>query len=142
MTNFSINFVRPWLLLLLIPVALMTLIPYFRMNKRYRCTRNRIVSMVVHCIVMVLSISVLAGTTIEYDLPNEESEVILVVDSSFSSDKVQKDRDDFVQAIIDSNNNMFKLGIVTFGFDQVYAVPLTNNRTPSFVAVNVAIKPL
>ena len=129
MTNFSINFVRPWLLLLLIPVALMTLIPYFRMNKRYRCTRNRIVSMVVHCIVMVLSISVLAGTTIEYDLPNEESEVILVVDSSFSSDKVQKDRDDFVQAIIDSNNNMFKLGIVTFGFDQVYAVPLTNNMS-------------
>ena len=129
MTNFSINFLRPWLLLLLIPAALMTLIPYFRMNKRYRGTRNRIVSMVVHCIVMVLSISVLAGTTIEYDIPNEESEVILVVDSSFSSDKVQDDRDEFVQAVINSNNSMFKLGIVTFGFDQVYAVPLTDNMS-------------
>ena len=127
MTNFSINFVRPWLLLLLIPVALMTLIPYFRMNKRYRCTRNRIVSMVVHCIVMVLSISVLAGTTFEYDIPNEESEVILLVDSSFSSDKVQENRDEFVQSVINSNNNIFKLGIVTFGFDQVYAVELTDD---------------
>ena len=126
MTNFSINFIRPWLLLLLIPAALMTLVPYFRMNKRYRGTRNRITSMILHGIVMLLSISVLAGTTIEYNVPNEESEVILVVDASFSSDKVQEKRDEFVQAIIDTNNSNFKLGIVTFGFDQVYAVELTD----------------
>ena len=129
MTNFSINFIRPLVLLLLIPAALMTLIPYFRMNKRYRGTRNRITSMILHGIVMVLSIAVLAGTTIEYNLPNEESEVILVVDASFSSDKVQDDRDEFVQAVINSNNSMFKLGIVTFGFDQVYAVELTDDMS-------------
>ncbi len=149
MTNFSINFTNPWLLLLLIPAGLLTLIPYFRLNKRYRCTRNRIVSIVLHLIIMVLSISVLAGMTFEYDIPNTENEVMLVVDTSFSSDKTENEKDDFIRSVIDNADNMFKLGIVTFGYDQVYAVELTNDtgtvyskyaqaQTPDNTATDIA----
>ena len=46
MTNFRIVFEHPWLLLLLIPAVVLTMLPYFRMNKRYRKTRNRISSIV------------------------------------------------------------------------------------------------
>ena len=141
MTNFSINFSNPWLLLLLIPALLLTLIPYFRLNKRYRGTRNRIVSMVLHLIIMVLAISLLAGASFEYDLPNDENEVILLVDSSFSGTDVESDKDEFIESVINSNNGMFKLGIVSFGFDQVYAVKLTSNMENVYSQYLSAPKP-
>ena len=97
MTNFSIKFSNPWLLLLLIPAFLLTFIPYFRMNKRYRGTRNRIVSMVLHLIIMTLAISLLAGITFEYDMPNDENEVILLVDASYSGSKLEDEKDSFIR---------------------------------------------
>lgn len=128
MSNFSVNFSNPWFLLLLIPALGLTLLPYFRMAKKYRRTRNRIVSIVLHLVIMTLSISVLAGITFEYDVPNTENEVLLLVDVSDSQSEasVQK-KDEFIQTVIDSSNSMFKIGIVTFGFDQVYAAELSNN---------------
>ncbi len=129
MTNFSINFTYPWLLLLLIPAALLTLIPYFRLNKRYRCTRNRIASMALHLIIMVLAVTLLAGISFEYDTPNSDNEVILLVDSSFSGEKSEQEKNEFIQDVIAQGDSMFKLGIVTFGFDQVYAAPLTTNMS-------------
>ena len=132
MTNFSINFSHPWLLLPLIPAVLWTLVPYFRMNKRYRGTRNRIASMILHTITMVLAISVLAGMTIEYDLPNEDNEVILLVDASFSNTESEMAKNDFLQSVIQSNSGEFQLGIVTFGFNQVYAVEQTNDMKRVF----------
>ena len=129
MTNFNINFSNPWLLLLLIPAVLLTLIPYLRMNKRYRRTRNRIASMTLHILIMVLSVTLLAGIRIDYDLPNEENEVILLVDASFSGENSQQEKNEFVEAVINNNRYGFKLGIVTFGYDQVYAVPLTHDMS-------------
>ena len=130
MQNLTINFSNPWFLLLLIPAVAFALFPYFRMNKRYRKTRNRITSIVLHLIVMFLSVSVLAGISIEYDTPNAENEVILLVDVSDSGDdQVTSDRNDFVKTVIDNCDSMFKLGVVTFGFDQVYAAPMSNDTT-------------
>ena len=129
MTNFSITFSKPWLLLLLVPAALLTLIPYFRLNKRYRCTRNRIVSMALHVIIMVLAVSLLAGLAIDYDLPNDKNEVILLVDASFSEEALTEEKNQFIKAVVDSNNSAFKLGIVTFGYDQVYAAELTKDMS-------------
>ena len=114
MTNFNINFSNPWLLLLLIPAVLLTLIPYLRMNKRYRRTRNRIASMTLHILIMVLSVTLLAGIRIDYDLPNEENEVILLVDASFSGENSQQEKNEFVEAVINNNRYGFKLGIVQF----------------------------
>ena len=59
MSNFRIEFSNPWLLLLLIPAVALALIPYFRIAKRYRRTRNRVISIVLHCLVMLLCISLL-----------------------------------------------------------------------------------
>lgn len=129
MSNFSVNFSNPWFLLLLIPAVGLTLLPYFRMAKKYRRTRNRIVSIALHLVIMILSISVLAGITFEYDVPNTENEVLLLVDVSDSEGEASaQQKDEFIQTVINSSNSMFKIGIVTFGFDQVYAAEL-NNKT-------------
>ena len=141
MSNFVIKFSNPWFLLLLIPAIGFALLPYFRMNKRYRKTRNRITSIILHITVMVLAISVLAGATFEYDTPNDENEVILLVDISDSSTTSSDDKDDFVKTIIDNTNSMFKLGVVTFGYDQVYAVELSNNTENMYEQYLNAEKP-
>ena len=133
MVNFSINFSNPWFLLLLIPAFLLGIIPYFRLNKRYRKTRNRITSIVLHLIIMTLSISVLAGITFKYDTPMSENEVILLVDTSDSGDKASIEaKNNFIKTVIDNNDSMFKLGIVTFGYNQVYASPLSNDMTGAY----------
>ena len=111
---------------MLIPAFGLTLLSYFKLNKRYRFTRNRIVSMVLHLVIMVLSIALLAGMTVEYFIPNPETEVILLVDSSYTMDENDRETDTFVNEVIKNCNSMYKLGIVKFGYDQVYAVELTN----------------
>lgn len=128
MTNFRINFENPWLLLLLIPALAMTLIPYFRIRKKYRATRNRITSMVLHTIIMTLCTLVLTGFNITYDIPNTKNEVILVVDTSYSGKENEQEKNAFVEAVLNSTDSTFKIGVVTFGYEQVYAVELTNDR--------------
>jgi len=127
MTNLRIIFSNPWWLLLLIPAVGLTLLTYFRMNKRYRRTRNHITSIVLHLVIMVLSISVLAGMIFAYNIPNNDNEIILLVDASYSTSDSDAEVDEFIQEVIASSDSMFKLGIVTFGYDQVYAAELTND---------------
>ena len=115
MTNFRINFERPWLLLLLVPAIVFSLWSYFKLGKRYRCTRNRVVSVTLHIVVMVLSILVFAGMTFSFYKPNTENEVILLVDASYSTSEDTGDKADaFVKEVIDNAHDSFKLGIVTF----------------------------
>ena len=127
MTNFAIKFSNPWFLLFLIPAIALTFIPYFRSAKKYRRTRNRIVSMAVHMVFMVLCITVLAGITFEYDVPNKENEVILLVDKSESGSLSDEAKDNFVYDVIKSAGENFKVGVVTFGYDQIYAAELSND---------------
>ena len=128
MTNLRFNFENPLLLLLLVPALAMTLIPYFRMNRKYRGTRNRITSMITHTIIMVLCTLVLSGFNVTYDVPNTKNEVLLLVDTSFSGKENEAQKNAFVEAVINSTDSKFKVGVVTFGYDQVYAVEMTNER--------------
>ena len=128
MGNFRINFTHPWLLLLLVAAVLLTMIPHLRIAKKYRRNRNRITSLVLHMIVLVLSILVLSGISFDYTQKNDKNEIILLVDVSDSSIKYEEERDEVVETILDFGKyDGYKIGIVTFGFDQEYAVPFTND---------------
>ena len=121
MQNFRINFTHPWLLLLLIPAIALTLLPYFRANKKYRKTRNRILSMVFHGLAITLAITLLAGITFSYEKPNLENELIILVDTSDSNEESADAKSDFVQSIISISDGKYRVGVVTFGHGQVLA---------------------
>lgn len=125
MYNFRITFDYPWLLLLLIPAAFFTFFFYFRSSKKYRRNRNRITSLVLHAVIMVLCVSVLSGIKFRYDVPNSENQIFLLVDMSDSGSEAADRRDEIVSDIIDESRDQFNIGVVTFGYDQVLASPLS-----------------
>ena len=142
MQNFPIYFSHPWLLLLIIPAIALTLIPYFFLSKKYRKTRNRIISIVLHCIIMVLAVSVLAGIQFRYKVPNGENEVLFLVDVSDTQESAADERDEFLKlAINDGRDGNYKMGVVTFGFDQVYAVPMTYDVSKVYETYSSALLP-
>ena len=73
MNHFAVVFSRPWWLLCFIPAIVLTLIPYFKLAKKYRRTRNRVISVILHLTVMSLSIFILSGITFRYAVPNEKN---------------------------------------------------------------------
>ncbi len=133
MSKINITFTNAWFLLLIIPAVALTLIPYFRLIKRYRRTRNRITSMVLHTIVMLLAIATLAGIGFSITKPNHENKLILLVDCSDTEATAAEERDSFIQTVLeDGRYNNFTMGIVTFGFDQVYAAEFSTDPEELF----------
>lgn len=142
MTNLTVTFSYPWLLLLIIPAVLLILIPYFLLNKKYRRTRNRITSIILHTVVMVSAITMLAGLKFNYTVSNTTNEIILLVDVSDTQSYSADERDDFVKDIIATGGyNDFNVGVVTFGFNQVYAVPMTKDTDTIYQTYINAEKP-
>lgn len=148
MPNFPIQFTHPWLLFLIVPLLGVAFFLFFRVKKKYRRTRNRVISLVLHCIASVLCVCVLSGIYIQYSIPNESNEIIFVVDVSDSEERADAEqdsarvRDDFLQTALTAGMyDGFKMGVVTFAFDQVYAVPLTTDIGGIFAAYSEAELP-
>ncbi len=133
MTNFRFNYTHPWLLLLLIPAVILTLVPYFRIAKKYRRTRNRVISIVLHLVAMVLAINLLAGLTFSYEIPNLDNEVILLVDVSASNEEERNNKDEFIQSVINVADGEYKVGVVKFGYDQKYVAELSTDTEEVFL---------
>lgn len=128
MYNFEIQFAYPWLLLIIIPAVILTLLPYLKLSKRHRRTRNRVTSVVLHICVMVFAILALSGMVFNYQIYNDQNSIILLVDVSDTTEEAAQKRDDFVDLVIrNSSFDNFNVGIVTFGYDQEYAVPLSRD---------------
>ena len=142
MSNLQITFERLWPLLILIPSFAVALIPYFRLSKKYRRTRNRIISLVLHLIITLMAVFLLSGMKIEYKVANENNEIILLVDVSDTEEQVAETRDEFVNTVLSQSRfDNYKVGVVTFGFDQKYAVPLTYDVKSIYPAYSAADTP-
>ncbi len=141
MSNFALGFVYPLTLLILIAAMGLSFFPYFRSPKKYRRNRNRITSLVLHVIVMFLAVIALSGMTFEYDVVNDKNELILLVDASFSNEENKDAADEFVETVLKESNDANKVGVVLFGYDQVYAVKLTNQTENSFNQYKKSVLP-
>lgn len=127
MKNFGIHFTYPWLLFLFLFGAAVTALLYFRLSKKYRKNRNRITSMVLHLVVLALAVLTLAGTFFTYEIPNKDNQIILLVDMSDTENSSAEERNNFVRTVLDMGQyDGYSIGIVTFGYDQVLAVEMTD----------------
>lgn len=127
MTNFRIVYNHPWLLLLVIPAVMLALIPHFLTERKYRRTRNRIISLVAFLVASILAINLLAGISFAYENPNENNELIILVDVSESGETERRQKDELLESIVNISNGDFNVGIVKFGYDQVYAAEMSSN---------------
>lgn len=132
MSDFSIGFANPWLLFLLIPALLLTLIPFLRLPKKFRRTRNRVISVVLHTLCVTLCVTLIAGISFSYTVPNRENELLIVVDASDSGSEQSDTRDDYIQSIVNVCGKNDKIGIVTFGLEPVYAAPLSYDAREAY----------
>ena len=65
------------------------------------------------------------------DFYSKKDELILLVDSSYSMGNTIKQVDSFIQNVIDANNGA-RIGIVTFGADQLEVAPLSSDTTDTY----------
>ncbi len=125
MTDFKINFsVSPWLLLLIIPLLGIIFGVYFSAKKRFRRSRNRIISLILHCMVSTLCVLIMSGIYFTYEYPNVENELVILVDASYSSTNYKDRVNDFVHEVLKENDNRSNVSIVTFGYDQKLVLPM------------------
>ncbi|MCH5155758.1 MAG: VWA domain-containing protein [Clostridiales bacterium] len=138
MSNFQVEFLNsPWWLLLLIPAFAFALIPHFMVAKKYRRNRNRITSLVLHLVIMTLCIFTLSGMYFSYDKTDTSNEVLILVDMSFSNEQYENDygkgeydsanKNRFIRSVIDASGSDYKIGVVTFGYNQVYAAKMSTD---------------
>ena len=127
MVHFRIHFSYPLLLLVFLLGLGLTALLYFRLSKKYRKNRNRVTSIVLHLIVFALAVLTMAGTLFTYEIPNKENQIIILVDASDTEEQASAARDEFVKTVLSRGQyDGFSIGIVTFGYDQVYAVEMTD----------------
>ncbi len=142
MRSLWLSFSNPWLLLLIIPAIALVLLPHFRLSKKYRRNRNRITTIVLQLIVMILSVTVLSGMTVHSEHNNTGNQVLLLVDMSDTEEQSAENRDSFVRAVLDAGkNDKFNVGIVTFGFDQRYVAEFSTDADKVFEEYMRADKP-
>ena len=125
MSDFRILFSNPWLLLLLIPALLIVFIPFFRIPAKFRGTRNRVISVSLHTLAVVLCTCLVAGISFSFNIPNRENELLIVVDASDSNEEQQDLKDTYIQDLVNMCGKNYRVGIITFGYDTVYAAPLS-----------------
>lgn len=129
MFHFQIQFAYEWsgwLLFLLIPALAVPFFFHFRVEKKFRRTRNRIISLVLYVAVAVFSVSALSGMIFTYQVENPENTILLLVDVSDTEEQSARQRDEFVHNLLENSKyDGYKVGVVTFGFTQQYAVPFT-----------------
>lgn len=125
MNNFNliamqIKFANPWWLLLLIPLIALSLLPYLRLPKAHRRTRNRVVSLALHLVIVVIGVSLLSGLTFHREEVLTTFDTVIVIDASDSNDGVKNRIDDYVENVLNEEDaSNFNIGIVTFGRDQI-----------------------
>ncbi len=139
MNNISFSVDNPWLFLLLIPAVILALFPYFRLKKKRRRTRNRIVSMILHIAIIFCCILCLGNIQI-HSKEQVSSEIILITDVSESMTENKAKVNNYLSQYVKNTSSSSKLGVLTFGYGDKYGkdanIKFTGLKRPGELNVN------
>lgn len=134
MSSINISFTNPWLLCLFIPFVLLTLRPYFTIPPKNRRMKNRVVSMGIHIVILLLLTLIIAGLNVQKQYVSEKSDIIILVDQSMSTDANQEDINALVQSVLDETPSDYRVGINIFANDTFRVVSFNQNNDDSYQA--------
>ncbi len=129
MSYSSIHFANPLFLLLLIPALGLGIYPFLRLPKNHRRKRNKVVPTILHLVITFIVVLILSGFVFQTNEVNLKSDIIILADLSSSNENNIEKMNIQIKKIVDSSDSKYKLGIVTFANDQVYASKLSNNAS-------------
>ncbi|MBQ9773743.1 MAG: VWA domain-containing protein [Clostridia bacterium] len=111
----NISFDKPYLLLVAIPLLLLILIPFFISIRRDNRSKSVIVSLILHILIVALVVPALAVPLVTTVVT--ETEVYIVADVSYSSNRNLDQIDEYIESVRDSLPENSKIGVVCFGKD-------------------------
>jgi len=124
-SSFSIYLVHPWLLLLLVPLAVLTLWPVLRLPKSRRFTRNRVISLCIHSLILVLLVALLGDMTVYKGRDNVNT--IILADLSASTEDSYEAIVTYAGELTANIGEKNKVGIVTYARDALYVSGLSKH---------------
>jgi Ca-activated chloride channel homolog len=127
-----IQFEQPLLLLLLIPVVLLTLWPFFRLKKQHRNNRYRITSLVLRMMALIVAVLIFSGMTFRSENLTVRDDIIILVDVSDSLRASRERINNQIESIIDESDGKYNIGIITFANGNIYNVRMTDNVDTMF----------
>ena len=110
------------MLLLAIPLAALTLIPFFIAKKRGRVRRRQVVSLIIRSVAFLLALMVLSGFSAGRNSDTES--VIILADLSDSTRGVQEKIAAAVRTAGSYAGRKTRVGLITFGHNSYYEIPL------------------
>ena len=134
MNNFEIIFSRPWLLLLMIPVAAIILLPFLRLPRQRRKLWKKYVPVILHMVICTLLVLCLAGLTFVTNT-NKQS-VMILMDLSDSTAKSHGQIVTYangIKEVLDED-----CGIIAFAGDCVYEVKLKGRNSTATLTQVIA----
>ncbi len=118
----NISFDNPLWLLLLIPLFIGVLVPFFIAIRKDNKSKSVIASLVIHLLIALLVGAAAAGTVITTVIT--ETHVYVVADLSYSAERSLDEVDEMIAEIKASLPENGKMGVICFGKDYVLHTPL------------------
>ncbi|MBQ8684634.1 MAG: VWA domain-containing protein [Clostridia bacterium] len=118
----DISFDNPYLLFIAIPLLLIVLVPFFIANGKENRSKNTLVSLILHLVIVFCVTFGAAGTKLTTVIT--ETEVYVVADVSYSANKNLDKVNEYIETVEDELPRNAKLGVVCFGKNSHLLTPL------------------
>lgn len=118
----NINFDRPFLLLVLLLILAVVIISFIITIKKDNRTKNNTISFIIHIVMGILITLALAKTT--YEKVVTETNVYVLADVSYSSNKNLYLIDEYIEKLETNVPRNTKIGVICFGKDYELLVDL------------------
>ena len=113
----SISFDNPYLLLIGVPLLLLVVIPYFIAIRKENKSKSTVITLCLHTVMIALISLAVAG--IHTVTVKTKTEIFVVADLSYSTDRDVEIIDGYVKDIVNKENLPIntQIGVVCFGKD-------------------------